>query len=222
MLAVSDTGCGMDAETRSRLFEPFFTTKAPGKGTGLGLATVYGIVKQSGGNIWVYSEVGLGTAVRVYLPRAADTLIPGEVVRGVEAVSSGSETILVVEDEESIGALTAEILRGCGYTLLTATNGRQAYELLMDHPQPIDLLLTDVVMPQMNGRELGELARAARPDLAVLYVSGYTDEAIVGRGLLAEEVNFLQKPFTAEDLMRKVREVIEARPRTRGVEGEQA
>ena len=222
MLAVSDTGCGMDAETRSRLFEPFFTTKAPGKGTGLGLATVYGIVKQSGGNIWVYSEVGLGTTVRVYLPRAADTLMPSEVVRGVEAVSAGSETILVVEDEESIGALTAEILRGCGYTLLTATNGRQAYELLMNQPQPIDLLLTDVVMPQMNGRELAELARAARPDLAVLYVSGYTDEAIVGRGLLAQEVNFLQKPFTAEDLMRKVREVIEARPRTRGVEGERA
>jgi two-component system, cell cycle sensor histidine kinase and response regulator CckA len=222
MLAVSDTGCGMDAETRSHLFEPFFTTKAPGKGTGLGLATVYGIVKQSGGNIWVYSEVDLGTTMRVYLPRAVEPLTVGEAGPGVEAVRAGSETILVVEDEESIGALTAEILQGCGYTVLTATNGRDAYELLRRHPRPIDLLLTDVVMPQMSGRELGELAHAARPDLAVLYVSGYADETILGRGLLAGEVNFLQKPFTAEDLTRTVREVIESRSGDRRSEAGQA
>ena len=222
MLAVSDTGSGMNAETRSHLFEPFFTTKAPGKGTGLGLATVYGIVKQSGGNIWVYSEVDLGTTMRVYLPRAAEPMTAGEVVQGVEAVRPGSETILVVEDEEPIGALTAEILQGCGYTVLTATNGRDAYELLKRHPQPIDLLLTDVVMPQMSGRELGELAHVARPDLVVLYVSGYTDETILGRGLLAGEVNFLQKPFTAEDLTRKVREVLETRPDARRSEADQA
>jgi two-component system, cell cycle sensor histidine kinase and response regulator CckA len=215
MLVVSDTGCGMDAETQSRLFEPFFTTKAPGKGTGLGLATVYGIVKQSGGSIWIYSEVGLGTTVRVYLPCATDATTPAEIAAVVETARTGSETILVVEDEESIGALTAEILRGCGYAVLTATSGPQAYATLTSHPYPIDLLLTDVVMPHMSGRQLGDLARAARPDLAILYVSGYTDETILEHGLLAQAVSFLQKPFAADDLTRKVREVLDGRSRAR-------
>ncbi len=209
MLSVSDNGCGMDAETRSHLFEPFFTTKEPGKGTGLGLATVYGIVKQAGGNVWIYSEPGRGTTVKVYLPPAQELggydQAPLEVV---DRVGSASGTILVVEDEGSIRELASDILHDCGYVVLTARDGWEAQAILRDHAGRIDLLLTDIVMPRMNGRELVEKALALRPELALLYMSGYTDEALLGRGVLTADAPFLQKPFTAEDLARKVREAI--------------
>jgi two-component system cell cycle sensor histidine kinase/response regulator CckA len=209
MLAVSDTGTGMDETVRQHLFEPFYTTKERGKGTGLGLATIYGIVKQSGGFIWVSSEVGRGTTIQVYLPVAtskAQPLLPSE-----EAdLAPGTETILLVEDQEDVRAVGREALRRNGYAVLEAADASAAVEAIRQHSGHIDLLLTDVVMPGLNGRELAELLRRDRPHLRVLYTSGYTDGAILHRGVLDEDVAFLQKPFTRRSLLLKVRQVLEA------------
>lgn len=207
LLAVSDTGYGMDEATKGRLFEPFFTTKAPGKGTGLGLATVFGIVKQSGGHIWVYSEPGQGTTFKIYLPRAV-----GEVSTSksfvAQATPVGNETILFVEDETAVRAITVFALRSFGYTVLEADHGQQAVQLCETHSGPIHLLLSDVVMPEMSGRQVAEAVTAKRPETKVLFLSGYTDDAVVRHGILHEHVAFLQKPFSPVTLARKIREVL--------------
>jgi CheY-like chemotaxis protein len=211
MLAVSDTGVGMDAQTQSRLFEPFFTTKEQGQGTGLGLSTVYGIVKQSGGNIWVYSELGQGSVFKIYLPRVEETVHRPEEIKSVSSEElSGTETILLVEDEEAVRNLVRSILERGGYTVFQASNGMEAMELVSRHTGRVHLLLTDVVVPKMSGRELAERVTASRPATRVLYMSGYTDDAIVHHGVLDAGLAFLQKPFRPEALLRKVREVLDA------------
>jgi PAS domain S-box-containing protein len=210
MLAISDTGTGMDADTKARIFEPFFTTKQQGKGTGLGLSTVYGIVKQSGGYIWVYSEAGQGATFKVYLPRIAATPQPLE--RAAEgAVRGGTETVLVVEDEAQVGDLTRRILEAQGYRVLIARDGGTALELVRTRSDPIHLLVTDVVMPGMSGRALAVELLRQRPDLKVLYLSGYAPDAVVQHGVLEPGTAFLQKPFTAATLSRKVRAELDAR-----------
>ena len=211
MLAVTDNGTGMDAQTNARIFEPFFTTKPVGKGTGLGLATVYGVVQQSGGYIWLYSELGHGTSFKIYLPRVdADGPQPAEEEQRASALD-GSETVLVAEDEEAVRLIIAKALEARGYRVLSARDGSEALELAAGHGG-IDLLVTDVVMPDMNGRELSRCLTEARPNLRTLYLSGYTDDAMLHRGVLQEGVAFLQKPFSLGALARKVRDVIEARP----------
>ena len=209
-LAVSDTGCGMDEQTRTHIFEPFFTTKEKGKGTGLGLSTVYGIVKQSGGNIWVYSELGQGTTFKVYLPRdfsatAATDIKPSTVTKR----ATGTETILVVEDEEALRKVALRTLGAAGYKVLTASDGDDALLKSTQHAGDIHLLLTDVVMPRMSGRVLAQNLLRARPAIKVLYMSGYTDNAIVHHGVLDAGTQFLAKPFTSAALMEKVREVLD-------------
>ncbi len=209
LLAVSDTGIGMDAETQVHIFEPFFTTKELGKGTGLGLATVYGVVKQSGGYIWVYSEPGKGTTFKVYLPRV-DEVVPAARVDARSALSSqGWETILLVEDEEPLRALTGGLLVESGYNVLVADSGAQALELAERHEGPIHLLLTDVVMLGMSGLRLAEKLVAARPETRVLYMSGYADRAIDRHGILAPGTLLLQKPYARDSLIRKVREALD-------------
>ena len=210
MIAVSDTGVGMDAATQARIFEPFFTTKEIGKGTGLGLATVYGIVKQSGGWIWVYSEPGQGTTFKIYLPRVTEAVPPAAVTPAPPASVRGSETILLVEDDEMIRNLVQKVLQANGYRVLVAANGRDAEQVAGQHDGPIHLLVTDVVMPGMNGREVAERLAAARAGVRVLYLSGYTDDAIVHHGVLEPGVAFLQKPFTPAVLGRRVREVLDS------------
>jgi PAS domain S-box-containing protein len=210
MLAVSDTGTGMDAVTKARLFEPFFTTKAPGKGTGLGLATVYGIVKQSGGYIWVYSELDHGTTFKVYLPRVE---APAEAVRepvGTTGTPVGTETLLLAEDDEMLRPLARQLLAKLGYRVLEASDSAAALAAARAHPGEIHLLISDVVMPGESGVQLAHQLMAERPRLRVLYISGYTDEAVVRHGLLAPGLNFLQKPFTPDVLARKVRAVLDA------------
>ena len=209
LLAISDTGVGMDGATKARLFEPFFTTKDPGRGTGLGLATVYGIVKQSGGYIWAYSELGHGTTFKIYLPRVAQTPEAPESTTSPPTPARGSETLLVVEDQEEVRKLTKRVLEAQGYTVLAAGNGFEALEMVERHPTQIHLMITDVVMPGMNGRELAQRACARRSDLKVLYVSGYTGEAVLQHRLLEPGVAFLQKPFTPDVLARKTREVLD-------------
>jgi len=211
MLAVSDTGCGMDEKTQSRIFEPFFTTKPPGRGTGLGLSTVYGIVKQTGGNIWLYSEPGKGTTFKIYLPAIA--ALPEDIgkVAPAEALPRGGGTVLVVEDDEQLRRLTHRALASQGYTVLEADRGSTALDIARRHKGHIDLLLTDVIMPDTNGRKLAETIRAARPGLRVLYMSGYPDGAIASHGMLEPRVAYLPKPFTTEAVARRVREVLEAR-----------
>lgn len=208
MLAVTDTGQGMDQQTMARIFEPFFTTKAMGKGTGLGLSTVYGIVKQSGGNIWVYSEVDRGTTFKIYLPRADDGT--EEYKRAIEdtQVAHGNETILLVEDEDMLRKLGRQTLKGYGYQILEASNGDEAIALAAQYEGEIHLLLTDVIMPGMNGRQVTARLLEARPSLKVLFMSGYTDDAIVHQGVLEESANFIQKPFSPDGLAKKVREVL--------------
>jgi PAS domain S-box-containing protein len=210
MLAVSDTGCGIETEVLPRIFEPFFSTKAPGMGTGLGLATVYGIVKQAGGFVWVSSEVGRGTTFKVYLPRADE---PASAPEAREAAVSlqGSETILLVEDEASLRAMAAEILEGHGYRVLEAGGGDEAVEIGCRHPDPIHLLVTDVVMPGMNGRQVADSLVARHPSLRVLYMSGYTDNIIAHRGVLEAGTLFLSKPFTTQALLSRVREALAER-----------
>jgi signal transduction histidine kinase len=210
MLAASDTGFGMDAGTQARVFDPFFTTKARGKGTGLGLATVFGIVKQSGGHIWLYSEVGIGTTFKVYFPeiRVGEQASPADPESEVGVDEGGEETVLLVEDEDQVRYMTAETLRGAGYTVLEAQNGDEALGLCTRHRDRIDLLLTDVIMPGMSGRRVSDVATSIRSDLAVLFMSGYTDEAILRHGVIEANIPFLQKPFTPSRLRMKVREVL--------------
>ncbi|OGP95557.1 MAG: hypothetical protein A2157_16500 [Deltaproteobacteria bacterium RBG_16_47_11] len=208
-LSVSDTGCGMTPEVRERVFEPFFTTKEKGKGTGLGLSTVYGIVKQSGGNIWVYSEPGHGTTFKINLPRVDEPVdVLGQGVTG-EELPWGNETILVVEDEEGVRKLAVRILQRQGYKVLEASDGGEASILCDQHGGTIHLLLTDVVLPAMSGRKFAENLLSMRPEMRVLYMSGYTDNAIAAHGVLEEGLNYIQKPFTVGRLLRKVREVLD-------------
>lgn len=209
MLAVSDTGCGMDQETKARIFEPFFTTKEKGKGTGLGLSTVYGIVTQSGGNIWVYSEPGRGTVFKVYLPQLQEESQAPEKGEAEVSAPRGSETILLVEDEDVVRGLARQILEQAGYRVLDARGGEEAIQLCNERREPIDLLLTDVVMPETSGKEIAERLTEMRPATRVLFMSGYTDEAIVHHGVLDSNVEFIQKPFTPVALARKVREVLD-------------
>jgi len=211
LLAVSDTGHGMDEKIRARIFEPFFTTKEIGKGTGLGLSMVYGIVKQSGGSIWVYSEPGQGTSFKVYLPELAESYSVAEKTASpVETIPGGKETVLLVEDEEIVRGLTTKILQQAGYTVLAARGGEQALQLCAEQEHKIDLLLTDVVMPGASGKEVAEQMTRLMPGIRVLFMSGYTDEAIVHHGVLDSDVEFIQKPFTPFSLSRKVREVLDA------------
>ena len=209
MLSVRDSGVGMDAETRRRIFEPFFTTKEPGKGTGLGLSTVYGIVRQTGGSITVYSEPGKGSTFRLYFPPAAEHAGSGETPALAGGDFAGSETVLVVEDEPQVRALVKRCLAGRGYHVLEASHGGEALEVAAEHQGPIHLLLTDVVMPHLSGRELAERLRAVRPDVRLLFVSGHSDEAIQRHGMLAPDSAFLQKPVDPDVLMRMVREILD-------------
>ncbi|HEY2801071.1 MAG TPA: ATP-binding protein, partial [Chthoniobacterales bacterium] len=208
LLSVTDIGEGMDAETKSHIFEPFFTTKGPGKGTGLGLATVYGIVSQSGGGVSVISEPGRGSTFHIYLPQESAPLDEVKSVIPLVEPSREAETILVVEDEEIVRELVCDVLVQQGYRVLCATNGNEALEMASHHDGGMDLLLTDVIMPQMNGQELAALLTAQRPDLKVLYVSGYSDDDIGHHGILDEEVELLEKPFTPQSLASKVREIL--------------
>jgi two-component system, cell cycle sensor histidine kinase and response regulator CckA len=209
MLAVTDTGIGMNADIKAHVFEPFFTTKEKGKGTGLGLATVYGIVKQSGGYIWVYSEPGQGTTFKIYLPRVEGVPLPAAPKPVASGSLRGSETVLVVEDEVAVRNLTRRVLEGYGYAVLTTENGHEALQAAQERQGPIHLLVTDVVMPKMGGRELVQRLAPGRPEMKVLYLSGYTDDAIVHHGVLEPGIAFLQKPFTPQMLARKVREVLD-------------
>lgn len=211
MLAITDTGIGMTAETKSHMFEPFFTTKEIGKGTGLGLATVYGIVKQSGGHIYVYSEVGNGTTFNIYLPRVMES--DSEFIQpehSEDSLPKGTETILLVEDESAVRAMTKQALEICGYTVLEAGNGHEAIELCENVDCEIKLLMTDVVMPGMGGRELAERFMITYPEMIVLFTSGYTDDATVRQGVIDLSRNFIQKPFTINALAQKVRSVLDA------------
>ena len=209
-LAVSDTGTGMSEEIRQKVFDPFFTTKGKSRGTGLGLATVYGIVKQSGGSIWVYSEQGRGTSFTIYLPTVTAEHSSAVKTDPVVGQSSGSETVLIVEDQDSVRAVMKAVLTRSGYKVLEAEGGPAALELSRGLADPIHLLLTDVVMPRMSGRELAQVMKAECPNLRVLYTSGYTDDAVLRHGILQPNVAFLHKPFTAAGLSQKVRQVLDA------------
>ncbi len=208
MLAVSDNGTGMDAATQARIFEPFFTTKLSGRGTGLGLATIHGIVKQSRGSIWLYSEVGRGTTFKLYFPSATDAVVDVERVPKV-TVEGGQETILLVEDEDQLRRLLAGLLIQAGYHVLSAANAGEALLVSEQHRATIHLLLTDVIMPRLSGRQLADRLALPRPDIKVLFMSGYADKAIVHHGVIDSDVNFLAKPITRVTLLRKVREVLD-------------
>ena len=208
ILSVSDTGVGMTPEVKERIFEPFFTTKEKGKGTGLGLSTVYGIVKQSSGDIWVDSELGKGTIFKIYLPHVEEPLDREEEAKMIEELPCGSETILVVEDEEEVRKLVVKILGRQGFDALEASNAGEALLICEQWKEPIHLILIDVVMPQMSGPQLVNRLQKVRQGFEVLYMSGYTDDAIVHHGILKRGVNYIRKPFTADGLLRKVREVL--------------
>jgi CheY-like chemotaxis protein len=209
MVAVTDNGSGMDADTQAHLFEPFFTTKAPGRGAGLGLATVYGIVKQSGGFIWVYSEIGRGTTFKVYFPAEGHLDAPKVPAEPDSAVAHGTETVLLVEDATSVRELARQALERHGYRVIAAADGRQALDLAEAERGRIDLLLTDLVMPGMGGREVADRLKALMPEIRVLYTSGYTDDTVVRHRLLTDGLAYLQKPFLPSQLARKVRAVLD-------------
>jgi signal transduction histidine kinase len=209
MLSVSDTGTGMDESTLDRIFEPFFTTKERGKGTGLGLATVYGIVKQSGGYIWVYSEPGRGTTFKIYLPRTTEKARATSATDSPRRNLRGTETVLLVEDQPLLRRVVEAMLRSSGYKVLSVENPQKGLEAARAHPGPIQLLITDVILPGMNGRALAEELLTSRPETKVLFVSGYTENALILDGQLDFAINFLPKPFTVEALGRKVREVLD-------------
>lgn len=207
MLAVSDSGCGMDKETKSHIFEPFFTTKEQGKGTGLGLSTVYGIIKQSDGYIWVYSEPALGTTFKIYLPAAKEALACIRETASPIPVMQRTGTLLVVEDQDLFREMIHEVLEQNGYRVLLAQNGEEALRICEEQTDPIDLVLTDVVMSKMSGPQLAEQITARRK-MRVLFMSGYSDDAIARHGVLAEQAEFLQKPFSPDDLLRKVQAIL--------------
>jgi two-component system cell cycle sensor histidine kinase/response regulator CckA len=209
LLAVSDDGCGMTEEVQRHIFEPFFTTKDIGMGTGLGLATVFGIVKQSGGHVWAYSEAGVGTTFKVYLPSVSEVISPVRTQADLAPVPPGSETILLVEDETAVREITGLTLKAMGYTLLEAANGEEAIRLCKQRSEPIHLLVSDVVMPGIGGRQLAERLTTLHPEMRVLFVSGYTDDAVVRHGVLQAEVAFLQKPYSMAALSHKVRAVLD-------------
>jgi CheY-like chemotaxis protein len=210
LLSISDTGIGMDAAIKSRIFEPFFTTKGPGKGTGLGLSMVYGFVQQSGGSIWVYSEPDEGTTFKIYLPRVADFLADEAAILDERASrpSTGVATILLVEDETAVRRVAKRTLAESGYTVLEAANGREALAVAAHHQGPIDLVLTDMVMPEMRGGELATKLREVRPESRLLMMSGYTEEAASRRAILEAGSAFLEKPFTASRLLERVHQVL--------------
>jgi CheY-like chemotaxis protein len=210
MLAVSDSGTGMSPETIAHIFEPFFTTKGGTKGTGLGLATVYGIVKQSGGYIWVYSEPEKGSTFKVYFPRVDEQVEKNAQNARNEKAERGSETVLLVEDDDAVRELAEVILTAHGYAVICANGPKRAEEIAEERGDKIDLVLTDVIMPTMSGRELVKKLSAKNPRLRVLYMSGYTDNVIAQGGVLEEGLAFLQKPFTPRALSQKVREVLDA------------
>jgi len=207
-LEVQDTGVGMNEATQAHIFEPFFTTKEPGKGTGLGLSMVYGIVKQSGGYLDLESSPGAGSAFTIYLPRLEAVVAPPKAKIPITASFQGEETILLVEDEEMLRGLLAKFLRLCGYTVLEASHGGEALLTCERHPGPIHLMVTDVVMPQMSGRELADRLTPLRPEMKVLYMSGYTEDALVQHGVADLSVSFLQKPFRPIELARRVYAVL--------------
>ena len=211
MLAVGDNGVGMSRDTREHAFDPFFTTKEAGKGTGLGLATVYGIVKQSGGYVWIYSEPGHGTTLKLYFPEVSSSAAfkTGEYKIVANEQARGSETILLVEDEAAVRGLTSRILEKQGYRVIVAQHGREAMDIATKEEGRIDLVLTDIVMPGMNGRGLVERLAGIRPRIKSLYMSGYTDDDIIRRGFIEPSKSFLQKPFTSDALLQTVRKVLD-------------
>jgi two-component system, cell cycle sensor histidine kinase and response regulator CckA len=213
VLAITDTGHGMAPEVQARIFEPFFTTKDIGKGTGLGLATVYGIVKQSGGHVEVYSEIGVGTSFKLYFPAVEEKILATGKDSHTAQVRHGCETVLLVEDEAGVRGLALLALQTYGYTVLVASDGKDAMRVIDKYSEAVDILVTDVVMPRMNGRELAEALRTRYPNMKVLYVSGYTDDAVVRYGLLQEKISFLQKPYTPLTLAKKVRDVLDGAER---------
>ena len=210
LLSVSDTGCGMSEDVQAHIFEPFFTTKEVSEGTGLGLSTVFGIVKQNGGNIWVYSEEGMGTTFKIYLPRAKKAATSSSQPDRANDLPQGTETILLVEDETMVRELAVQVLQWQGYTIIEAVNGPEALRLAQEHHAEIHLLLTDVVMPHMSGKVLANQMETLYPNIKVLFTSGYTDKAIVNQGLLTSDIMFIEKPFSPSDLTRKVREVLDS------------
>jgi CheY-like chemotaxis protein len=206
MIAITDTGKGMDRETQSRIFEPFFTIKERGRGTGLGLSMAYGIVKQNHGHIWVYSEPERGTTFKIYFPRSKKDKKVIKKDTSPQVSLKGTETILIVEDDETLCTM---MLKGYGYNILTVLNGEEALKKVSTQKGPIDLLLTDVVMPGMNGKELAGMIQQKHPGIKIIYMSGYTDNAIANYGILEEGLNFIEKPFSRKDVARKVREALD-------------
>jgi CheY-like chemotaxis protein len=209
-LAVSDTGIGMDPATQARIFEPFFTTKEVGKGTGLGLSTVYGIVQQSGGHVWVYSELGRGTSIKIHFPRVdEDALGAGKVEDKLVAAAPSSETALVVEDNEAVRIMLCRILRTLGYTVLEAGVGSEARALCNQHVGPIHILISDIVMPEMSGIDLALELMGSRPNMKILMMSGYSGIALMSQGEPRPGMSFMEKPFTSDSVARKVRELLD-------------
>jgi CheY-like chemotaxis protein len=209
LVSISDSGHGMDEATKARIFEPFFTTKEVGKGTGLGLAMVYGFVKQSDGHIDVESEVGRGTTFKIYLPRALEVGSLANSSAGVSKIPKGTETVLLVEDEDAVRNLFRLVLQSSGYTVLLARHGEEAIRIAEEYEGSIHILVTDLIMPRMSGRQLADRLIQSRPATRILFMSGYTDEAVVRHGVLEASVAFLQKPFSPIDLAQKVREVLD-------------
>src|SRR4029077_4777264 len=216
MLSVSDTGCGMDKETQVHIFEPFFTTKEAGRGTGLGPSTVYGICKQNGGYIWVYSEPDKGTIFKIYFPQAVGAAQPAGQAETSALLPSGSETILVVEDEEPLRRLARTCLESNGYSVLDVPDGDAAVEPVAGHEGPIHLVLTDVILPGMSGRDLAKHLTTCRPEMKVLYMSGYTNDLIAQYGVLDPDTMLLEKPFTLRSLLTKVHQALQSQAKAVG------